>query len=111
MVDRAIAAAKVASIRDAVARIRQVLPPDAAAFAADRSSREIVALNLLTCIQDAVDLAAHWVSDAGLAIPGSHRELFLKLAERAVITDELAQRLARASGMRNLIAHQYGTVD
>ena len=52
MVDRAVLASKVATIRDAVARIRGVLPPHPASFAADRDAREIVALNLLVRIQD-----------------------------------------------------------
>ena len=111
MVDRAIAATRIAAIRDAVARIRQVMPADAATFAADRSTREIVALNLVVAIQDMIDLAAHRIADAGLIVPGTHRDLFAKLADERVIPAELAARLAAASGMRNLIVHQYGTVD
>ena len=98
-------------IRDAVERVRDVLPSDGAAFTANRDAREVVALNLLIAIQEAIDLAAHWIADAGLVVPGTHRELFTRLADRGVIPADLGSRLAAASGMRNIIAHQYGTVD
>ena len=111
MVDRAIVAAKVAAIRDAVDRIRRVLPPDASTFEADRTTREVVVLNLFVALQETVSLATHWLADAGLDVPGSYREIFLALAERGHIPRDLAQRLASAAGFRNLVAHQYGVLD
>jgi hypothetical protein len=41
MVDKAVLAKKLAAIRDAVARIREVLPNTADAFGADRTTRGI----------------------------------------------------------------------
>ena len=111
MVDKAVVAAKVAAIRDAVDRIRGVLPPEAATFEADRTTREVVILNLFVALQETVSLATHWLADAGLDVPGSYREIFLALAERAKVPRELARRLASAAGFRNLVAHQYGVLD
>jgi uncharacterized protein YutE (UPF0331/DUF86 family) len=111
MVDATVVAAKVGAIRDAVVRIRHVLPPDAAAFEADRTTREVVILNLFVALQETVSLATHWLADAGLDVPGSYREIFLALAERGNIPADLAQRLASAAGFRNLVAHQYGVLD
>ena len=111
MVDRTIAAAKVAAIRDAVDRIRRTLPPDPRVFEADRTVREVVILNLFVALQETVSLATHWLADAGLDVPGSYREIFLALAGRGTIPRELAQRLASAAGFRNLVAHQYGVLD
>lgn len=37
--------------------------------------------------------------------------MFLALASDGVLDAGLAQRLAAASGLRNLIAHQYGALD
>jgi uncharacterized protein YutE (UPF0331/DUF86 family) len=44
-------------------------------------------------------------------VPGSYREIFIALAERGKIPRDLAQRLAAAAGLRNLVAHQYGVLD
>jgi uncharacterized protein YutE (UPF0331/DUF86 family) len=111
MVDAAVVATRVGAIRDAVVRIRHVLPPDAATFEVDRTTREVVILNLFVALQETVSLAAHWLADAGLDVPASYREIFLALAERGHIPRDLAQLLASAAGFRNLVAHQYGVLD
>ena len=111
MVDRALLAAKIAAVRDATARVRAVLPASAEAFIADRTVREVVTLNLLVAIQDCLDLATHWLADAGWDMPETYADVFFALAEHAVIPRELAARLAVAAAVRNLVAHQDGVLD
>lgn len=111
MVDRTVLAAKVAAVRDAVARIAEVLPATATEFGADRTAREIVTLNLFCALQDCIALATHWLADAGWDVPQSYGEVFASLGERNVIEPDLASRLRAAAGLRNLIAHQYGEID
>jgi uncharacterized protein YutE (UPF0331/DUF86 family) len=111
MVDETVQAAKTAAVLDAVRRIREVLPPSSDEFREDRAAREIVTLNLFVAIQECVDLASHWLADAGLSVPPTYREVFLALADRGTIERSLAERLAAATGLRNLIAHQYGLID
>jgi uncharacterized protein YutE (UPF0331/DUF86 family) len=111
MVDKTLLASKVASVGDAVSRIRAVLPSDVEAFLSDRTTREVVMLNLFVAIQDCMSLAAHWLADEGLEVPHTYAEMFRRLGERGVIPGDLSMRLAAASGLRNLVAHQYGMLD
>jgi len=111
VVDSALLAAKIAAVRDATARVRAVLPESMEAFLADRTAREVVTLNLFVAIQSCLDLAAHWLADAGWDMPGAYADVFTALARHAVIPDELATRLAAAAAFRNLVAHQYGVLD
>ncbi len=111
MVDRAVLADKIAAVRDAVARVRTVLPASSAVLAADRTLREVVVMNLFVALQECLSLAAHWLSDAGLDVPESYAQVFVQLGERGVISTSLAGRLAAAAGLRNLIAHRYGVLD
>ena len=111
MVDRALLADRVAAVRDATARIRTVLPASVEAFRADRTAREVVVLNLLVAIQTCLDLASHWLADEGWDVPATYGDVFLALADHDVLPRDLARRLAAASGMRNLIAHQYAILD
>jgi uncharacterized protein YutE (UPF0331/DUF86 family) len=90
VVDAAVVAAKVGAIHDAVVRIRHVLPRQAAALEADRTTREVVVLNLFVALQQTVSLATHRLADAGLDVPGSYREIFLALAARGLIPLDLA---------------------
>ena len=41
----------------------------------------------------------------------TYAESFTVLAERQVLDVELAERMRAAAGLRNLLAHQYGTID
>lgn len=111
MVDKAVLAKKLATVRDAVARIGAILPSTAEEFHADRTAREVVTLNLFIALQDSIALATHWLADAGWDVPQSYGEVFTVLAEHEVLDAELASRLRAAAGLRNLIAHQYGALD
>lgn len=62
MVDRALLASGLAAIRDAVARIRAVLPPKVDDFLVDRTAREIVILNLF---EDLLSFCAALARKAG----------------------------------------------
>jgi uncharacterized protein YutE (UPF0331/DUF86 family) len=98
-------------VRDATARVRTVLPGSVDAFVADRTAREVVTLNLLVGIQGCLDLATHWLADAGWEVPATHAEVFAALARHKVIPAALATRLGAAAAFRNLVAHQYGVLD
>jgi uncharacterized protein YutE (UPF0331/DUF86 family) len=111
VVDSALVATKIAAVRDATARVRTFLPASMDAFAADRTAREVVTLNLFMAIQGCLDLAAHWLADAGWNVPGTYADVFAALAEHDVIPRELSMRLASAAAFRNLVAHQYGALD
>ena len=103
--------AKTAVIRNAVLRIREILPATAEALRADRTAREVITLNLFVAIQESLALATHWLADGGWMVPGKYGEVFLALADHRIIDPELAKRLVSASGLRNLIAHQYSAID
>jgi uncharacterized protein YutE (UPF0331/DUF86 family) len=111
VVDKSVLAKKIAAIRDAIARMMEMRPATAEAFAADRTAREVVAFNLFLALQESIALAAHWLADEGLEVPTTYGEVFSLLGARGVIDPELAARLRAAAGLRNLIAHQYGVID
>lgn len=111
MVDKTLQSAKISAIRDAVQRVREVLPTSAGELRGNRTAREVVILNLFVAIQECLDLASHWLADGGLIVPATYAEVVLALGEHGIIERPLAKRLAAAAGLRNLIAHQYGAID
>ena len=111
MIDHTILARQVAAVRDAVERIREVLPAQPEALIADRTTREVVTLNLFVALQDCLSLATHWLADEGWKVPATYAEVFRVLAERDVLDHDLAARMSAAAGLRNLIAHRYGELD
>ncbi|MFY9344473.1 MAG: DUF86 domain-containing protein [Planctomycetota bacterium] len=111
MADPFVVKVAIADIRDAIARIREVLPPTVEAFERDRSAREIVVLNLFVALQHCLSVANHWLADSGRKVPAAYRDSLLAMGELGMLEPDLARRLATASGLRNLIAHRYGVID
>ena len=62
-------------------------------------------------LQECIDLAAHWVADAGWGVPDDAGSTFDVLAGRGVIDRAIADRLREGVGLRNRIAHGYALLD
>ncbi len=109
--DHDLCDAKIDSIRRCLERITAHTPPDAEALAADYDKQDIVSVNLQRAIQLSVDLAAHLIAERGSQAPLTMAETFTVLADLAVIDRELAERLRRAVGFRNISVHEYERID
>ena len=62
-------------------------------------------------IEAVVDLAFLIVKEKRLRIPREDKEAFDILSREKIISQELAEKLKDAKGMRNVIAHEYGQID
>ena len=80
-------------------------------FLADADVRDLVTFHLYLAIQEAIDLAVHWVADSGIQPPDDVGSAFDILAEEGQIDLDLAERMRGAVGLRNRIAHGYATLD
>jgi uncharacterized protein YutE (UPF0331/DUF86 family) len=111
MVDEHVVEQRLAAIRARLDRIAQALPAERTLFLSDRTAQEVVAFNLFLAFQEALDLAAHVIADRGLELPTTAREHFEILARGGVLSPPVASAMAGCAGLRNLIAHAYGSLD
>jgi uncharacterized protein YutE (UPF0331/DUF86 family) len=111
MVRRDVASAKIARaaawLEDATTRFGD----DVDTFAIDRERRDLAIFYLFLAIQECLDLAAHWVADAGWGPVDDAASAFDELADRGAIARDLADPLRGAAGLRNRIAHGYAMLD
>jgi len=77
----------------------------------DVQRRDLAAFYLFLAIQECIDLAAHWVADAGWTPPDDAASTFDVLADRLVIDRACADGMRGAAGLRNRIAHGYALLD
>jgi len=80
-------------------------------FLTDTKEHDLACYYLFLSIQECIDLAAHWLADAGWRLPDDAGSIFDVLADRRAIDRELAAGLHRAVGLRNRIAHGYANID
>lgn len=83
----------------------------ASEFVAATKDRDLAIFYLFLTIQECMDLAAHWVADAGWGPPDDAGSTFDVLAERGAIDRGMADTLRAAAGLRNRIAHGYAMLD
>ena len=111
MVDADVIAAKLAELADRVDRIRTRRPADAQALADDRDVLDLVSFNLMLAVQASTDIASHLIADEGWPPAKDLAEAFHRLHDHGVIAEETSQALARATGLRNIVAHVYAQAD
>ncbi|MHB8570885.1 MAG: type VII toxin-antitoxin system HepT family RNase toxin [Metallibacterium sp.] len=109
--DRALIEHKLESLRRCLQRVQDHCPPTVAELTRDVDAQDIITLNLTRAVQRCVDLAAHVLADSASAAPQSMAESFTRLAAADVIDAELAERLRRAVGFRNVAVHSYRAID
>jgi uncharacterized protein YutE (UPF0331/DUF86 family) len=111
MVEREVLARKIASATVRLRQVDKLLDRPREEFLADVAGRDLTAFYLQLAIQDCIDLAGHWVADAGWPPPDDAGSTFDVLADHEVISPELAEVLRDAVGLRHRIAHGYATLD
>ncbi len=103
--------AKLESLARCLDRIRTKLPPSAAQFTEDWDAQDVVMKNLERAVQVCVDIANHLLADESSPPPASMAMAFVYLARKGVLPGELADRMAKTVGLRNLAVHEYENLD
>ena len=109
--DREVIQAKLESLRRCVQRIRDKTPASAQIFLDDFDLQDIISVNLERAVQLCVDIAAHLIADSEEATPTTMAVGFDTLHKLDIIPAELALRLKKAVGFRNISVHAYQEID
>jgi uncharacterized protein YutE (UPF0331/DUF86 family) len=102
---------KISRLRDTAAWLRACLPEQAAAMTASRDVRDLVSFRVYLVMQEAIDLCSHVIADQGWGPVPSLRDHFTLLAEKGVLSSDLAGRLSAGVKLQNLVGHGYAEVD
>lgn len=109
--DRDVIENKLESLRYCVQRLRAKCPDDGTQLEQDPDLQDIIALNLARAVQLSVDIAAHILASGGGRIPNTMAEVFEALEQEGFINADLAGRMKRAVGFRNIAVHAYEKID
>jgi uncharacterized protein YutE (UPF0331/DUF86 family) len=109
--DRELLAERAMVVRRHLARVSERLPARASDLLPATDASDAVILHLWQAVQVVIDLAMSACLYWDLGAPASYADAFHRLAGAGKIEPALADRLARAAGFRNVIAHAYGQLD
>ena len=110
--DEQLVAQKLKSLRRCIWRVESKLPNSVETLLTDLDAQGIVSLNLTRAVQMSVKIASHWlVGHRKSTAPKTMEEAFEALANSGTIKPELAVRMQKLAGLRNLIIHNYDDVN
>jgi uncharacterized protein YutE (UPF0331/DUF86 family) len=110
-IDRPLLAEKTAAVERHLARVAEKLPVDPAHLTPATDASDAVILHLWQAVQIVLDLALATCVQLHLGTPPTYGDAFRLLAKRGHLDPDLADRLARAAGFRNVVAHAYEGID
>lgn len=111
MVDTDVVRRKLGRAHQHLSSAERLMERSREAFLNDADVRDLATFRLFLALQEAIDLAAHWVADENLGSPDDVAGTFTILADRGEISPDLAAGMRAAVGLRHRIAHGYATVD
>ena len=109
--DRALVRRKLAAISQNLADLRPIADFTLSEYMGDRLRRKAVERLLQEVVDAAVDVNLHVLRTLEVELPGDYYTSFIELGRHGVITQELAERLAPAAGLRNRLVHEYDAID
>ncbi len=103
---------KKESIERCIRQIRTYynLPSDTL-FEEDYIKQDAIAINLQRACEQCIDLANHTIRVRKLGLPKESKESFQLLAVSHIIPYDLAARLSKMVGFRNVLVHEYQQMD
>ena len=109
--DKEIIGAKIETLRRCLQRIRGKIPVSAGLLLDNYDLQDIISVNLERAVQICVDLASHIISESDLPAASSMAGAFDALQKLGLISEELAGRMKKAAGFRNIAVHAYQEIN
>lgn len=109
--DREVLAERAMAIERHLHRVADRLPQNAADLLPATDASDAVILHLWQAVQIAIDLGLAACLRFDLGAPPTYADAFRRLQTAGIIDGTLADRLARAAGFRDVVAHVYDTLD
>ena len=110
MVDEVRVERLLRSLSDDLAYLREESRADEARRA-DPAWLRAVKYSFVTAIEASLDIAQHFCATEGWGPPSTNADALRVLGRHRVLDVDLAGRLAAAVGFRNVLVHEYVTVD
>ncbi|MSP63862.1 MAG: DUF86 domain-containing protein [Myxococcales bacterium] len=109
--DHALLAEKAAVVERHSVRVAEKLPTRPGDLLPSSDASDAVILHLWQATQVVIDLAVSTCVRRKLGTPSTYADAFRSLATAGLLDGEMADRLTKAAGFRNLVAHAYQSLD
>ena len=102
---------KAASIERCLHRIVEEYGGDRQNLLANQTEQDAIILNLQRACERAIHLAMYVISQRRLGLPQESRDTFALLQDAGLLPTDLAARMQRMVGFRNVAVHEYARLN
>jgi uncharacterized protein YutE (UPF0331/DUF86 family) len=102
---------KLKEVEDNLELIRQSLPTDVEEFKVLKLLKDGIYKRLEFSIQNLIDIFSMIHSFLNLGIPSDLDDIFVKLREKKVFSEEIISLVEEMKGLRNVLIHRYAEID
>ena len=111
LVDKLLVGRKLAQIDTYLKQVGDYSKISLNQYKIDWKTQRIVERTLHILIEACVDIANHIISDQDMRLPTGYADTFKVLMEKKVIGKDLCGTLEKMARFRNVVVHQYETID
>ena len=109
--DKQVIYNKVENLRNCLSRIESKKPISFECLLEDYDLQDVICLNIERAVQLCVDIATYIISETDERAPETMRDAFDALKKMDFIDGEIAERMKKAVGFRNIAVHTYKNID
>lgn len=110
MVDKELLSFKLQELERYLAQLKKHQGVTADLIEKDLDQAWIIQHGLQLCIQVVLDIGNHLLAEAGVSI-NEYADIFMELARLNIIPEDYALSIRGMAGLRNLLVHEYSTLD
>lgn len=111
LVDKLLVGRKLAQIDTYLKQVGDYSKISLNQYKINWKTQRIVERTLHILIEACVDIANHIISDQEMRLPTGYADTFKVLMEKKVIGKDLCGTLEKMARFRNVVVHQYETID
>ncbi len=102
---------KVADIKQSLAVLYKYAAQDESIFLQNPEAIRSARYAFIVLVEASTNIANHFCATLLNEAPQSYADGFLLLGKQGLLPEDLAERLGKMTGFRNLLVHGYGKVD
>ena len=110
-VDRDALSGRISALETYLAELQAFLTGSRDQFVREPSLHHLAERYLHLACESVLDVSHHVIADQGYRLPGSYKDAIDLLQQEGLLDADLAGRLKRWMGLRNLLVHLYLEID
>ncbi|MDA8233397.1 MAG: DUF86 domain-containing protein [Clostridia bacterium] len=102
---------RLAKLKEYVGFLQDLAKTDQAEFLKNHVIHTAAERDLQLAIECVLDIGNHVIAEFGYREPENYREIITILGEEKILPDDFAEEFAKVAGFRNILVHDYLSVD